>query len=522
MLWTTPPIWRPTYGGAAPAASDPAALIAAGHRIYGDALPGRMRGVFTGAVTDGEHLRCFRDHLGYGSLFYRCDGGNFYAATEVKQVVAGAGIPREPDLDVVERILFGSVDDEMPCALRGVRRLPKMHGLITDGTGTQLHRYWNPEQLLETGRFGADELAARFSALMDQAVSRCITGNDVVSLSGGIDSPAIAAFAAPRHLELAGRPLQALSAVYPKYPSVDESHYIELAARYFDIPVHTFEQQADQLADLDHWVRLADSPFPAASLAQYAEDYELARTLGSRVVLSGEHAEFVCALNWHLLDHLMTHGRFGSVRRHLRNRRDRGATLPELARAVAAAVAPRALLAASELRSRRNLPYWVDVRTASEARAERITSARKRWGRLQLSAFAGPGISVEAESICQAVCGVRARRPWADVDLFEFFLGLPAEQKFPDAGAKTLVRRLLRGRVPDEILDRRDKTVFDESALAEIDYATLRRLLIDPPHRFEGIDYTLLAERIRSEQFKLPDYVWARQLATAHAFLAQW
>ena len=129
---------------------------------------------------------------------------------------------------------------------------------------------------------------------------------------------------------------------------------------------------------------------------------------------------------------------------------------------------------------------------ASEGAASGIASARERWRRLQLSAFYGPGLSAEAEAICQAACGVRVRRPWTDVDLFEFFLGLPAEQKFPDTQGKSLVKRFLRGRVPDAILDRRDKTVFDEALLAQIDYATLRRLLVDPPYRLAGVDYEAL------------------------------
>lgn len=508
--------------GAAPGSSSPAALIAAAHRVYGEALPARLRGVFTVAVTDGERLHCFRDHLGYASLFYRRDGGGFYAATEAKQVIAGAGLRREPDLEVVERILFGTVDDDMPCAVRGVERLPKMHGIVAGDGGARRHQYWDPAPLIEAAPVPDDELQERFAALMDQAVTRCLSGSDVISLSGGIDSPGIAAFAARRHLERSGRPLQALSAVYPRYPSVDERPYIECAARAFDIPLHTFEQQAHSLADLERWVALADSPFPTASMAQYAEDYELAKGLGARVVLSGEHAEFVCSLNWHMFDHLITHGRIRPLRRQVRNRFERGASRPTVARALLESVAPRAVLAARERRRQGNLPDWVDVPKASEAVARRIVGPRDRWRRLQLSAFIGPGISVEAESVCQAVCGIRSRRPWTDIDLFEFFLGLPAEQKFPDAGSKTLVRRLLRGRVPDEILDRRDKTVFDESTMAEIDYGTLRRLVVDPQHRFEGIDYGLLGERIRHENFTLPDFVWARQLASAHAFLAQW
>ena len=48
---------------------------------------------------------------------------------------------------------------------------------------------------------------------------------------------------------------------------------------------------------------------------------------------------------------------------------------------------------------------------------------------------------------------------------FALFLSLPAEAKHPDSNYKGLVRRLLRGRVPDEILDRTQKTVFNDSIL---------------------------------------------------------
>ncbi len=502
------------------ASATPAALIARGHRVYGDALPARLRGVFTVAVTDGERLHCFRDHLGYGLLFYRWDGRQLHVATEAKQVVAGAGIPKQPDAEVVERIFFGLFDDDTPAALRGVSRLPKAHRLVAGAQGMRVHRYWDPEPLVEGRPVPDDELADRFAALMDQAVSRCITGSDTISLSGGIDSPAVAAFAAPRHLERGGKPLQAMTAVYPKHPAVDERKWVEILVERFGIPLHTFELQRRPDQDLERWVVLTDGPYRAASMALYAEHYEIARSLGARTALTGEHAEFVYALDWYLLDHLITHGRLGPLRRQLRNRHDRGRSWPTLARAMAEAVAPGRLLAARELRRRRGLPDWIDGPKASRAVAEEITSAPQRWRRLQVSAFRGPGLSSEAVGICQEVTRVQARRPWADVDLFEFFLGLPAEQKFPDASSKNLVRRLLKGRVPDEILQRRDKTVFDDAALANIDYSTFDRYLVDPPHRFSGVDYAMVAERLRGRSLTLVDYNWMRQLANAHAFLA--
>lgn len=508
--------------GPDPGAGSPAALVAAGYRAWGEDLPRRLRGIFAAVVTDGTRAYAFRDHLGYELLFYRHEAGGFYAATEAKQVVAGAGIPREPDLEVVERIVFYDYDDDTPSALRGVRRLPKAHGIAAGPEGLRLRRYWEPEALLERAPLSDEQLVERFAALMDQAVTRSLTGHDVVGLSGGIDSPAIAAFAAPRHLERSGRPLHALSAVYPRFPSVDERPYIELVAERFGIELHTFEQQANALDDLDRWVALADGPYPAAALAHYAEDYRLARDLGFRTMLTGEHAEFVVALNWHLIEHHVSRGRVRDLRSHLLARHARGAPWRWLAFDVARALAPAPLLAAHARRTRHGLPAWIDGTRASERTASSIAPVRKRWRRLQLRGFVGPGLSAEADAICQAACGIRVRRPWTDVDLFELFLGLPAAQKFPDTRGKSVVRRLLRGRVPDAILDRTDKTVFDEALLANIDYATLRRYLVDPPHRFDGVDYDGLAERLRREDFDRSDFHYARHLAGAHAFLTQW
>jgi hypothetical protein len=114
------------------------------------------------------------------------------------------------------------------------------------------------------------------------------------------------------------------------------------------------------------------------------------------------------------------------------------------------------------------------------------------------------------------------RRPFADIDLWEFFLSLPAEIKYPDLRSKTLVRRLLRGRIPDRILDRRDKTLFNDHVMSQVDYPVLRQFLLEPEHRVRGVDYERLAERLEREDFNLVDWRWAYDLVRVHAFLHRW
>jgi hypothetical protein len=302
---------------------------------------------------------------------------------------------------------------------------------------------------------------------------------------------------------------------------VDESRYVKLLANYYGIPLHTYEQTTNNLAGLARWTALADTPFPGASLAQYEEDYRRVRALGLRTVLTGEHAEFVFAFQWNRLDHYLTHGRFRAARSELAGRRARGQSWLSLLRLIGRSVAPHRVLAARNAMGRRwpvMLPRWIDKAKATE---EEPVPVRERWRQSQLAAFIGPGIALEAEEVCQAVIGVRSRRPWTDIDLWELFLGLRAEQKFPDARPKGLVRDLLRGRVPDEVLDRKDKTVFGEHLLTHADYDLIGRYVIDPPHRFDGVDYARLAERIEQRDFTLWEFCWARDLTSVHAFLAQ-
>ena len=47
--------------------------------------------------------------------------------------------------------------------------------------------------------------------------------------------------------------------------------------------------------------------------------------------------------------------------------------------------------------------------------------------------------------------------------------------QFPDALPKSLLRESVRGRLPDALLDRTDKTYFNDFALRTADYDGLRR-----------------------------------------------
>ena len=505
-----------------------AAAIAAAWRLLGETTPNRLRGCFAVAVTDGTRVWLFRDHFGNSSLFYHDDARGLYAATEPRQVIAGAQIPREPDLDVLRQFFFlRYLEDRSASWFKRISRVLISELLIADGGTVSTRRYWDPGSLLETLRPSGEQIAADFARLMTQAVERTLDGSTVISLSGGIDSAAVAAFAAPMHLAQRNARIAALSAVYPSWPSADESQYIRMIADALQIDLNTYQPVNNPYEGLGEWADILDGPVPrAVAIHEFAEYLRRARALGFRTVLNGESAESINDSRAYLVPHLLHRGRFRAALQYLRARRAAGTSRRALAGDVLSAVIPRALERGYwRLRSRKDRPIdWLDSGVATSYGGDAWTPPGERWRRNQLRPIEASGIVYEALEMCQAVCGVRVREPWADVDLWQYFLSLPAETRFvsSDPRPKALFRNLLRGRLPDAIIDRVDKPNFSGYYQARIDYEVLRRWLNNPKHHVRGVRYDVLADHLTREDLSKSGWMWARDLAALHAFLSQW
>jgi asparagine synthase (glutamine-hydrolysing) len=527
-------------GAPSPLDHTPAATLLAGFSEWGEDAVRRLRGSFVGAVTDGRGLLCFRDHFGTRPLFFHTGAAGCFVASEVKQVLEGAALRREPDLDHLHRVLFGGI--EHSTAFQGVERVPARtiasmgrHAVTGSDNGSAFapgfRCYWNPGGAVATAKISPAEAVEGTVDALRRAVHRMMTGEDVILLSGGLDSPSLAAFA--NSAEGLASPVQAVTSIYPCHPSVDEREWTRMAADHVGIPLHCYVAEAGSLDDVEHWTALLDGPVSVFSSPESAEAYRAARLRGGRTVLTGEIAETLFESRSYLLPHLLRSGRLRAAARVLGQRRRGGRTPLRLAKDVAYALAPQRLLphhfggepAPHHLRG---LPPWVDRGTASTPPSSSTSSAvppvspGNWWVECQTSAFAGPGIGFEADEICAASCGVDVRRPFTDVDLWEFVLSLPAEVKFPGHVTKPLLRKAMRGRLPDPLIDRKDKTFFDEFHLATADYPTLKRLLEGSRHRLEGFDYPLLHDHLEAGQMRIYELQWARNVARVHAFLDQW
>jgi asparagine synthase (glutamine-hydrolysing) len=509
-----------------PADGGPAALVLALFRELGADVARILRGAYAIAVTDGRTLLCLRDHLGSRPLFYRDEGTALWVASEAKQVIAAAGITREPDLDALTLMFYGHREDDLPVALKGVRRLPKASLLRADASGTSTRRYWDPSPLVETLRISSDEVRPRFDALMARAVDRVLRGDDILALSGGLDSPTIAIFGAEAYHRRFGRPLPVLSMVFPDYPSADESAYITEIVAMLGLELHAYQPPitAQALAKLDRWTELTDGPWMGLWEPAADEDrYERLHTLGRRNYLTGDFAEYDMAIPFHLVTHLIWKRKLRALIRQIASQRQQGARVSKIGRQVASAFLPaRFFMWYRAVRPVWPVPEWIDPKRMVPTNPVERLSPWERWRHHQLAGFLGVGLPFEAYHIFNEASRVAVRWPWADVDLWEFFVSLPAEVKFPGAQSKQLLRGLIRDRLPASVVNRRDRTVLDEFVQRRFDYASLGGWIGSGDFRMPGVDYAVLRRRLDRGNLGNLEYASIKDLAQVHAFLSNW
>jgi asparagine synthase (glutamine-hydrolysing) len=476
-----------------------------------------IRGIFAGVFTDGDRLWWFRDQMGFWPLFQTSFDGQFVAADSIRACISVTGRAYEVNSAYLEDFFYGRIGSSSATAVRGVHRIHAASWARVGVEPSATRQYWNPKELVELDPPEEAEVPEMFSALMTQAVDRMLTGADALSLSGGIDSPVLAAFAAPRFRVRFGQALPAVSAVYPDVPAVDEEDLTRLVANDLGMPLHTYRPTAKATDDLSKWVSLLDGPVPVVSVAETRETLSVARSLGAGNLITGEWAEYLFDMPQRTLAYLIRRGRWRAAGGYWASLRRRDVSTSTILTRLAKDLAPFSLRRTRALQLMgASTPAWIERNRLVFHPRGPVT---EEWRSNQAGMTSGPSLGLEADHVVQMEAGMSIRRPFADVDLVEFFVRLPAEVKYPGPGHKPLIRSLMRGRVPSSILDRTDKTLFDEAVMAGIDFESLNSYLADD-EIISGVDYRSLRKRLANRRMDLVEYMWAKDLAAVHAFVA--
>jgi asparagine synthase (glutamine-hydrolysing) len=177
-------------------------VLVHGYESWGDALVERLDGQFAFALWDGRRRRLLlaRDRTGIRPLFLRRDGSRLGFASEVKALLAMPGWTPRLDPQVLAEVFttWGPLAGHSP--FEGVRSLEPGSCLAIDEAGERGWRYWDwsfPERGVVREELDAQACASELLRRLQTSVDQRLRADVPVGayLSGGLDSAAVAALA---------------------------------------------------------------------------------------------------------------------------------------------------------------------------------------------------------------------------------------------------------------------------------------------------------------------------------------
>lgn len=175
-------------------------VVLASYMTWGGQCVEKFVGMFAFAVWDGavDRLLLVRDRLGVKPLHWCWAGGDLVFASEIKALLCHPLVTARIDDEGVSALfsMFG-VHRPGRTPLAGIHEVAPGTMILADGDGVRAQEWWRLEA--RGHEEGAKETRERVRELLAQSV-RSQLGTDVPLcslLSGGVDSSAIAALAAP-------------------------------------------------------------------------------------------------------------------------------------------------------------------------------------------------------------------------------------------------------------------------------------------------------------------------------------
>ncbi|NDI17356.1 MAG: asparagine synthase (glutamine-hydrolyzing), partial [Verrucomicrobia bacterium] len=267
--------------------SDTEVLLQAWAEDGADCLP-RLNGMFAFAIWDSREKRLVlaRDPLGIKPLYYANYRGELLFASELRSLLRYPDFRPGLDPSSVNKYLAFGYIPAPSTAYAGVRKLEPGQMVTWSPAGRRTEYFWDlPIEDNPVGAGTFDESAKTTRDLLREAV-RYQLRSDVevgILLSGGIDSSAVAALAAP----LAGRKLHSFSIGFQE-ASYNELPFAEEVARKVGTQHHHQTLTAgDVVGALPKIYQGLDEPLGDASLVP---SWFLARLAAGRVktVLGGD------------------------------------------------------------------------------------------------------------------------------------------------------------------------------------------------------------------------------------------
>src|SRR2546429_7176016 len=168
-------------------------------RSWGAACIDRLQGDFSFALWDARHkqLFCARDHFGIKPFFYSSIGPLLVVSNLINCLRRHPAVSRRlNDLAIADFLLFDMIREPGATSFADIQRLPPAHVLSCEAGTISVRPYWTLPVRAPLHYTRPNDCVEEFRELLDRAVTDRVRTNNVgILMSGGLDSPTVAASA---------------------------------------------------------------------------------------------------------------------------------------------------------------------------------------------------------------------------------------------------------------------------------------------------------------------------------------
>ncbi len=431
-----------------------------------------FNGMFALALWDApsQTLHLARDRFGIKPLYYRASGSGIVFGSEIKAIIAAGRLRREMNWHALHEFMYYGNALGTHTLFEGIVKLLPGHRLTLNRNGLSTSAYWSLDDLhpVTDGLEVATETLRQ--RLSDAVTAHLLSDVPVgVFLSGGIDSSAITVLASQRY----GGRLKTFSVGFDFDDRDSELPKAKSLAKRFATEHHElYVAGACMPATIERLIACHDEPFSdAANIPLFLLCEQLKGSV--KVVLQGDGGDEM----------------FGGYRRYAVVSHERSWQWASRAALVLSSIAPRGptyhraarffqamvhsdpamrfalLLTPETLASPPTRLLSADIRHKIEpfdpfARYRELSDRLRHLDAVQRLMYTDacillPDTFLEKVDKSTMAHGIEVRVPFLDAELSSYAMGLPSQLKVRRGQKKWILRRALRGLVPDAILDGR-------------------------------------------------------------------
>lgn len=454
-------------------------LIARGHRFatssdtevlvhlyeeYGERCVEPLRGMFAFAIWDDPQrtLLLARDRLGIKPLYYAATPEGLLFGSELKALVQSPWlVPRLDRRGLSAYLQYGYIPDPLSI-LDGVAKVPPGYTLtVRAGRPAVSRRYWRPADHFKAGAGPVDEAQAAGDlwGKLEEAVRFHLVSDVPVGafLSGGVDSSAVVSIMA----RASSRPIKTFAVGF-REDRYNELPHARQVAEACGTEHHELLVEPNDLKLLEELLGSFDEPFADSSAIPTFLVSRLARQ-HVKVVLSGDGGdELFAGYDRYVVDHRRRHlGLLGDMGLGAALRALGGflpvgggrntlhsLSLPRLQRYIdSISLFPRQAL--RDIQDGDDGAARVDIAPLADRDLDPLSQLQD----LDLKTYLPGDILTKVDRMSMAN-SLEARVPLLDHPLVEFACSLPPDLRMRGVSTKYLLKRVLAGRVPAEVLAR--------------------------------------------------------------------